>query len=106
MVVVGGVTGDVKKCITCFHHLCQPYRNFGKRQRTILSGTTCAARVQSGVRSTKCGRSYFESGHSATVGMSDRSERRRLTNQGRGLAFFLTLHLNQHYARLSYGGTW
>jgi hypothetical protein len=44
---------DVKKCITCFHHLCQPYRSFGKRQRTILSGTTCAVRVQSGVRSTK-----------------------------------------------------
>jgi hypothetical protein len=53
MVVVGGVTGDVKKCTTCFHHLCQPYRSFGKRQRTILSGTTCAVRVQSGVRITK-----------------------------------------------------
>jgi hypothetical protein len=51
MVVVGGVTGDIKKCITCFHHLCQPYRSFGKR--TNLSGTTCAVRVQSGVRSTK-----------------------------------------------------
>jgi hypothetical protein len=35
------------------HHLCQPYRSFGKRQRTILSGTTCAVRVQSGVRNTK-----------------------------------------------------
>ena len=28
----------------------------GKRQRTILGGTTCVVRVQNGVRSTKCGR--------------------------------------------------
>jgi hypothetical protein len=52
MAVVGGDAADIKKCITCFHHLCLPYRSFGKRQRTILSGTTCAVRVQSGVRST------------------------------------------------------
>lgn len=53
----GLYASDSKKCITCFHHLCRPYRNFGKPQRTILSGTTCAVRVQSGVRSTKCGSS-------------------------------------------------
>ena len=46
---------DARKCITCFHHLCRPYRSFGKPQRTILSGITCVVRVQSGVRRTKCG---------------------------------------------------
>jgi hypothetical protein len=36
-----------------YNHSCQPYGSFGKQQRTILSGTTCVVRVQSGVRSTK-----------------------------------------------------